>query len=175
MFKKVLISFLVCLSISTAVISAEKPRWVAQPVTVFVPEYGKYTVLMKKAFMEWEQKSNRLIRFKFVNKPSNANITVNFVDHVDTCNSDLSVGCAKMQERAGVYFKSELDIAMKIRGNDNVYRPIGNIYGVMLHESGHAIGLDHSSNPNSIMYPYDLTTLQYLTNDDLELIYKKYH
>ena len=45
----------------------------------------------------------------------------------------------------------------------------------MLHEIGHAIGLDHSENSQSIMYSYDLPTIQYLTEDDLDLLYKKYY
>ena len=55
------------------------------------------------------------------------------------------------------------------------FRPRKNIYGVMLHEVGHALGLGHSESPKSIMYPYDLPTLQYLTKDDLALLYRKYH
>lgn len=175
MFKKILFLLLLLLfSVNTA-LTAESPRWVAQPVCVYIPPYGKYTDLMRKAFIAWEEKSDSLIRFKFVNKPSNANIEVHFVDHVSNCGSELAVGCARNSLRGGQYYKSNLEIALKIKGKNNVYRPINNIYGVMLHETGHAIGLGHSENSNSIMYPYDLPTLQYLTKEDLRLLYKKYH
>ncbi len=175
MFKKILILlFLVFFSI-LSLEAAEKPRWIAQPIYVYIPKYGNITTLMQKAFMEWEKQADDLIRFKFVDKPSNANINVNFVDHVTSCNSPLAVGCAIMTLRSGYYDTCQLDIAMKKLDNDNTYRPIENIYGVMLHEIGHAIGLGHSVSSNSIMYPYDLPTIQYLTEEDIALLYKKYH
>jgi len=173
--KKFLLILLFFLSTAT-VFSIENPRWVAQPIYVYVPEYGKYTALMKRAFVAWEEKSNQLVRFRFVNKPSNANINVVFVDHVTNCGSEMAVGCARMTTRGGKYYKSQLEIAMRSKDKTNTYRPIENIYGVMLHEIGHALGLGHTTeNPRSIMFPYDLPSLQYLTNEDLKLLYKKYH
>lgn len=169
--------FIICLMLITTTLfacAAEKPRWVAQPVYVFIPKQGNLSNYMQNAFKEWENKSGELIRFRFVDKPSNANIQVNFVDHVTNCNSPLAVGCARMQLRGGHYYNCQLDIATQKKFGDG-YRPIVNIYGVMLHEIGHAIGLGHSQSSNSIMYPYDLPTLQYLTKDDINLIYKKYH
>lgn len=162
------------MSIST-VFAAERPRWVAQPIYVYIPSLGKYSALMQRAFMAWEEKSDDLVRFKFVSKPSNANIVVKFVKTVKNCNSEFAVGCARMSLRGGQYYHSQLEIALYNKASGNKLRPINNIYGVMLHEIGHAIGLEHSLDPYSIMYAYDLPTLQYLTKEDIRLLYKKYH
>lgn len=173
--KKILLLLFFILFTFQVIYAAESPRWLSQPVHVYIPEYGNYSKLMRKAFIAWEEKSDGLVRFKFVNKPSNSNIIVSFVDHVENCNSPHAVGCERTKLYRGNYYISYVEVALKEKDENNGYRPINNIFGVMLHETGHAIGLDHSDNPDSIMYSYDLPTLQYLTDEDLRLLYKKYH
>ena len=152
MLKKIILStfFFMILSSGYA-ISAEKPRWVGMPIYVYIPEYGNYTKLMQRAFLEWEKYSNDLIRFKFINKPSSANIHVHFVKQVKNCNSEFAVGCERTLHRGGQFYKSDIEIATRKLNSNNEFRPIKNIYGVMLHEIGHSLGLGHSNNPKSIM------------------------
>lgn len=171
------------LIVTTCCFAIEKPRWVGQPIYVYIPSYGNMSVLMRQAFMEWEKQSKGLVRFKFINSPSNANIEVEFVDFVSNCNSAHAVGCTEMATKGAQYSKAYVTIGTKeyARSYSGGYsrkivdRTKEHIYGVMLHEAGHAIGLGHSDSKGSIMYPYDLDTLQYLTKGDLQLLYNKYH
>ncbi len=181
--KKIFTILFLILSI-TAAIALEKPRWVGQPIYVYIPEYGNMSVLMKQAFEAWQNTSKNLVRFKFVSSPNDANIEVEFVDFVANCNDAGAVGCTEMMTRGGQYYKSYVTIGTKeymrkVEGGRYVRKIVTrskeHIYGVMLHEVGHAIGLGHSANSGSIMYPYDLDSMQYLTDEDMKLLYKKYH
>ena len=175
-FKRfILLLIILLITNSTFTMAAEKPRWVGLPIYVHIEEYGEYTRLMEKAFLAWEEISDDLIRFDFVSRPSNANIHVKFVDYVENCNSELAIGCTRITQRGGQYYRSDVEIAMNIRYEDGILRPIRDVYSVMLHEIGHAIGLGHSNSIDSIMYPYAVPTLQYLTDEDFNLLYKKYH
>ncbi len=181
--KKIFITILAFLFLLPC-IAAQKPRWVGQPIYVYIPEYGQMSDLMQQAFEAWEYRSKKLVRFKFVSSPSNANIEVEFVDFVANCSDAGAVGCTEMMTRAGQYYKAFVTIGTKeyFRAYEGgryvrkiVTRSKDHIYGVMLHEAGHAIGLGHSPNSGSIMYPYDLDSMQYLTDEDMRLLYNKYH
>ena len=132
MIKKILLIILILLITNlNTIFAVENPRWVSMPIYVYVPQYGNYTKLMKAAFNQWETQSDKLVRFEFVGRPEDANINVKFVREVKNCNSDNAVGCSRMITRSGRYYKNQLDIALMKKFDQNSFRPINNIYGVM--------------------------------------------
>ena len=48
------------------------------------------------------------------------------------------------------------------------------LYLLMLHEAGHSIGMEHTSNPKDVMYPYLNSNQKTLTNNDIKQIQQLY-
>jgi hypothetical protein len=58
-------------------------------------------------------------------------------------------------------------------GNGNVPGTV-DFFTVMSHEIGHALGLDHSSSPNDVMYPYYMGARDWLSSGDIQNIQSLY-
>ena len=109
---------------SSVVFAYEYPRWVSQPINVYIPDVPYFADLMERAFDEWEIASDDLVRFKYVNRPLEADITVQFVDFVTNCSSNHAVGCTHMTTRGKNYYKSLITIATKeskVRLNSGIF------------------------------------------------------
>ena len=190
--KKIFLLFTIFIIAATSVFALSLPRWDKRPIKVYIPTYDDYKYrLMKAAFTEWQDKTYSAVWFVFLgeNKKNEADITVNFVDIVTNCNNPSAVGCTHYYvNHQKFYVKSIVDIGSRslhvLQGDDGtvakktVKIPPEQMYGIMLHEIGHAIGItEHSKNANSVMYTYSLYDFkipQHLTDEDLRLVYKTY-
>lgn len=134
-----------------------------------------YKPLMKQAFADWTKATNGKILFKYVENPNNAQIYVAFIkDASRNVKLSRAIGVTYPQVYGGYIQSAKIEIASHAPGSGGKLMPKSRIYGVMIHEIGHAIGLDHSSDRMSIMYFQKNSRNQNITPADLKALSKLY-
>ena len=134
-------------------------------IKTYIPPNHNRTVMMKHAFQEWSRKTNNKIIFVYTTDKKSAQIEVSFVKVIP--NADREIGLTKSQATKGNFIKAQIFIADNSVGGYKLSND--NVYTVMLHEIGHAIGLPHSGTKNSIMYPTE-DDVQEIQSIDLKML-----
>lgn len=147
---------------------SHRSKWTQMPIRVWI-QPSSYTASAKKAFDEWQTKSGGIVRFAYVDNQNAAKIKVSFVDKLDTSDADKNIGFTTLKYVGNKNISADVKILRKTQAN----LPKSNmeIYPVILHEIGHALGLSgHSKNNNDIMYPNDFTNDVHLSNRDINTL-----
>ena len=150
------------------------PRWGYFPLNVYIEPHSK-KALVEKAFSTWQSESG-IAKFRYVTSEKYyPNIVVKFADknpNQKGSNFENAVGLAYSYTPLGFYAKATITIYLTSPGGGT---PLSDnqIYGIALHEIGHAMGLGHSPINTDIMSPIEhgQTSLSQNDIERFKLIY----
>lgn len=153
-------------------------RWNPEtfPLKVYIensselPQY--FYEQVKSAFQEWQAASGKFFAFKYVNSPNGADIRCFFPKDFESekFEDHATAGLTRMFYENGKIKYADITISAKNQRGE-LYKE-ENIFGIAVHEIGHALGIHgHSLNKEDAMYPVistgkisegDLNTLKLL-------------
>lgn len=132
--------------------------WRSYPLKIYVKhspsKYYKplYRDYIEYAFKEWERVDNR-ITFAFVYSPDSADIIIRFVDNLTKIYDENFLGLTETDyNKYKDITKAHVQLGLLKFNNEKITD--GEMKAAIIHETGHALGLGHSSNDKDIMYPY---------------------
>ena len=126
-------------------------KWTKDDINVYIEE-NRNAYLMEKAFGDWESATNKRLTFEFVDEQEDADIVVLFVEKCSD-KAEHAVGLTyPVVDHNGHFVSAKIEIA-KFADKSTIKLSNLDLTKIMRHEVGHALGLEHTNIPYSIMNP----------------------
>lgn len=127
-------------------------KWATFPIKVYI-EPTREKNIAQSAFLQWQKASGNLVSFVFVDSPQQAQITVDFMNNLETTSTQQAFisGYSKPYYANNCISKSEIHI-LAINPKTKTQMPDDFILFSTLHEIGHSLGFKgHSPDNEDIM------------------------
>ena len=124
----------------------------ASSIAGFDPRYPQ---LARDVFGEWSQAGFPL-RFAFIFDSTTADLTIRWVDRFAPEDGQRIGETERAQTSAFLIANARVSVA----NHDSTGRPLSStvVGGILRHEIGHALGLNHANDPTSVMYRESATS-----------------
>lgn len=175
---KIIVGLLLLSGLSMPVL-AEGMHWNKNMVMIYVPQNVDYAPQISRAFREWESRLGRKIQFFQTSNPRDLRLVEVEVQFNQVSGEGAkNTGSTTLQGQTNAFRHGnivinavydeeiEKDPVKKAKNDEEIYR-------VMLHEVGRVIGLQSSSNPESVMFD-KIEAGQTILPEDIDNIYQIY-
>ena len=119
---------------------------------------GYYRDEVKNAFNDYSAALNNMIRFDFTNNSGVSDINIIFVPEISGGQCNEGTECSNVmgltENSVAGSLLTKATVKLRFKDSDNTDFTRNQIYNIVKHEIGHALGVSgHSYSPNDIMYP----------------------